>query len=96
MKMIGGYILYGVGMLINVYYFAMLYYIISSWIPALQANAIGRFVEKIVEPYLAIFRKFIPPFGMIDLSPIVAFFVYNFLSGYLYDGVRSVLMMTGL
>lgn len=94
--MIASYIYSGVALLVNAYYFAMLYYIISSWIPALQTNAIGRFVEKIVDPYLAIFRKFIPPLGMIDISPILAFIAYNFLSGYLLDGVYYVLKIIGL
>jgi uncharacterized protein YggT (Ycf19 family) len=32
------------------------------------AAAIGR----LVEPYLGIFRRFIPPFASIDFSPVVA------------------------
>jgi YggT family protein len=33
-----------------------------------------RLVSQVVDPYMAIFRRFIPPIGMIDLSPMVAIF----------------------
>ncbi len=39
------------------------------------ADAILNFLRDVSEPYLRLFRKFIPPLGMIDLSPMVAIFV---------------------
>jgi YggT family protein len=33
---------------------------------------IRRFLDETVEPYIRIFRRFVPSFGMIDISPIVA------------------------
>ena len=45
----------------------------ASWIPELYKFAWMRHVYEYTEPYLAFFRRFIPPFGMIDISPIVAF-----------------------
>ena len=37
-------------------------------------------LSKIVDPFLGIFRKFIPPIGgMIDISPIVALIVLQFV-----------------
>jgi uncharacterized protein YggT (Ycf19 family) len=33
------------------------------------------FLRDVCEPYLRLFRKFIPPIGMLDLSPMVAIFV---------------------
>lgn len=38
----------------------------------LTLRAVTGFVEEVVDPYLNIFRRFIPPIGMFDLSPIVA------------------------
>lgn len=49
-------------------------YIIMSWVPQTKDSPIGIVIGNIVEPYLSIFRRFIPPIGMIDLSPIVAIF----------------------
>ena len=63
----------------NVYSFMLIAYILMSWVPAAQNSAIGRMLEKVCEPYLGIFREFIPPIGMIDISPIVAIFLLNFI-----------------
>ena len=38
-------------------------------------DAVLTFLREVSEPYLAIFRRFIPPLGPLDLSPIVAIFV---------------------
>lgn len=70
-----------------VYRFMLIGYILMSWIPALQESAVGRFLETVCEPYLGFFRKFIPPIGMIDISPIVGLFVLVFIE----TGVYSVL-----
>ena len=32
-----------------------------------------RFIAQYTDPYLNFFKSFIPPIGMIDISPIVAF-----------------------
>ncbi|OCS87596.1 YggT family protein [Caryophanon tenue] len=68
-----------INILFTIYSFAIIAYILMSWIPSLQESAVGQFLAKIVEPYLGIFRKFIPPIGMIDISPIVAIFLLNFI-----------------
>jgi YggT family protein len=50
-----------------------------SWLPNLRENFIGELLAKLVEPYLAPFRKFIPPImGMLDISPVIALFVLQF------------------
>ncbi|MNJ72773.1 YGGT family protein [compost metagenome] len=47
-----------------------------SWVPNVRESFVGELLGKLVEPYLAPFRRFIPPImGMIDISPIVAIFV---------------------
>lgn len=48
--------------------------IISSWIPEWRDTTFIRFVSFYTDPYLNFFRQFIPPIGMLDISPIVAFF----------------------
>lgn len=48
--------------------------ILSSWLPELQGYRIVQFISFYTDPYLNFFRRFIPPLGMIDFSPIVAFF----------------------
>lgn len=60
-----------------------------SWVPSMRENVVGQFIGKIAEPYLAFFRKFIPPLGMIDFSPIVALIALSFIS----QGVTMVFRM---
>ncbi|MGZ4185305.1 MAG: YggT family protein [Solirubrobacteraceae bacterium] len=39
------------------------------------SDAILSFLRDVCEPYLRLFRRFIPPLGMFDFSPIIAIFV---------------------
>ena len=61
----------------NFYEYSMLAYILTSWFPQIKNNFIVEFLEAICEPYLKIFRKIIPPFGMLDISPIAALVVLS-------------------
>jgi YggT family protein len=36
------------------------------------SDALLNFLRDVCEPYLRIFRRFIPPIGMIDITPIIA------------------------
>lgn len=64
--------------LLQVYYYGMIVYFFMSWIPNAQSSKFGRFLQSIYEPFLAPFRKIIPPIGMIDISSLVAIFVLIF------------------
>ncbi len=39
------------------------------------SDALLGFLRDVCEPYLRIFRRFIPPIGMFDLTPIIAIIV---------------------
>ena len=39
------------------------------------SDAVLRFLRDVCEPYLRLFRRFIPPLGMFDVSVIIAIFV---------------------
>src|SRR3989337_1404535 len=57
-----------------VYILLLFAYILSSWIrlpyrPWL--NRVQRFLYDVCDPYLRIFRRFLPPLGPLDLSPLV-------------------------
>ncbi|WP_078554814.1 YggT family protein [Bacillus alkalicellulosilyticus] len=66
----------GIGSLLyfalQIYSWMIIGYILMSWFPNARESSIGQFIGSLVEPFLAPFRKFIPPLGMIDISPIVA------------------------
>lgn len=72
-------IFYIIQQIFTIYTFMIIGYILLSWVPAAQDSAVGRFLASVCEPYLGFFRKFIPPIGMIDISPIVALFALRFI-----------------
>ena len=53
--------------------------IFASWIPDAQQYRFIRFIGFYTDPYLNLFRRVIPPIGMFDLSPIVAFICLGFI-----------------
>jgi YggT family protein len=58
--------------------------IFATWIPEFNESKIVHNVRVLTQPYLAFFRKFIPPFGVLDLSPMVAFFVLQWIKALIY------------
>lgn len=74
--------------LVDVYTMIIFVYVLMSWIPTKRGILadIDNVLAKICDPYLNLFRKFIPPLGgMVDVSPIVALLVLQF-------GLRLILM----
>lgn len=50
-----------------------------SWVPQARESSFGQLIGKVCEPYLGFFRKFIPPIGMFDFSPIIAIFLLYYI-----------------
>lgn len=65
---------------IEIYTYVLIASVLMSWVPSIKESSIGQILTKITDPYLDIFRKFIPPIGMIDISPIVAIIALNLAS----------------
>ena len=80
-------IIYLLYMLLNLYNLVLIVWIILSWLVAFNViNSHNRFVStvmhvlgRLVEPILRHVRKYIPPVGGLDLSPIVVFLAINFV-----------------
>jgi YggT family protein len=67
-----------VDVFIGVYTVLILAYIVTSWIRLPYSpwlNRIQRFLYDVCDPYLRIFRRFVPPLGPLDLSPTVGVLV---------------------
>jgi YggT family protein len=69
--------------LMDIYSYLLIARILMSWVPDVERTSIGQILVRITEPYLGIFRRFIPPLplggGYIDFSPIVAIFAWTFV-----------------
>lgn len=67
-----GYLLYG---LLSVYSLLIFFRIIFGWGMISYANPVMRFLVNATDPILVPLRRMIPPLGMMDISPIVAFII---------------------
>jgi YggT family protein len=71
--------------------------ILTSWIPRMPYNrylaAFLQFISDVTDPYLNLFRRFIPMVrmgpGALDLSPIVATIVLILVSSLLSAAIRG-------
>ena len=69
--------------LVNAYCVIILIYVLMSWIPrgSRIVDEINRVLGKVVDPFLAPFRKLIPPIGgMVDISPIIGLLVLQLIT----------------
>lgn len=72
-----------VNALFTVYIILVFLRVLMSWIPRLPDNtaiqAVAAFIRETTDPYLNLFRRFLPPVGgggfALDLSPIVGIFL---------------------
>lgn len=83
--------------LLLVYILLIFAYIVSSLIFSFggkipysrwSSAALG-FLRDVCEPYLGLFRRFIPPIGPIDISPIVGILVLQFVGGFIIALIRG-------
>ncbi|HMI29051.1 MAG TPA: YggT family protein [Gaiellaceae bacterium] len=59
---------------VYVYSLLILAYIITSWVRmpySVWLNRIQRFLYDVCDPYLRMWRRVLPSFGPLDLSPVV-------------------------
>jgi YggT family protein len=82
--------------LVLVYIVLIFIRILMSWIPRIPYNrylaAVLNFVSDVTDPYLNLFRRFLPPVrlgpGALDLSPIVATLVLIVVSAIVVGLIR--------
>ena len=80
-----------------VYFVLIFIRILLSWIPRMPyypwLRATVDFIHQVVDPYLNVFRRFIPPLGgggmAIDISPILAIIVLIIVRGVVVALIRG-------
>ena len=83
--------------LLTVYVILILAYIVIQFFFAFGArpgyyrwlDTVLTFLRDVAEPYLRIFRRFIPPIGPIDISPIIAIIVLQVVGNLIIGIVRG-------
>jgi len=77
-------------MALSLYMWIIIIRALLSWVNPDPYNPIVRFIYGITEPVLARIRRFLPPLGGIDLSPIVAILAIVFLKQFLIPVLRDM------
>jgi YggT family protein len=86
MEDLRGFLALFVDVLAELIILAILIRVILSWIkPMGSKSKFFMFLFEITEPVLSTFRRFIPRIGMIDISPIIALFVIQFIRVLIID-----------
>lgn len=80
-----------IDILFQIYTLMILARIFGSWVPEWQTHRFMQFLAFYTDPYLNIFRRFIPPLGMIDISPIIAFLVLGVLKQLIQGAAATIL-----
>ena len=83
-----------VSVFVGVYVLLIFAYIITSWIPGGASPTLERarqFLYDVCEPYLRLFRRFIPPIGPLDLSPIAGVFALYVLGRVVNELIERIL-----
>jgi YggT family protein len=78
--------------LITILYWLVIVRALISWVNPDPFNPIVQFLYKTTDPILAPIKKFLPQFGPVDISPIVAFFVLYFLKLFLVSSLVGLAM----
>lgn len=64
-----------INVFISVYALIVFLYVLTSWVRLpYSLNPVQRFLYEVCEPYLRLWRRVLPSFGTLDLSPMVAIF----------------------
>src|ERR687890_2712279 len=85
-----------VGAIFLVYTLLIIAYILSSMFFAFGgripysrwSSAVLGFLRDVCEPYLGLFRRFIPPIGPVDVSPIVAILVLQIVGRLIINAIH--------
>ena len=68
-----------VDLVFTLYTLAFIARALLSWFRISYYHPVARFLIQITEPVLAPLRRFIPPMGGLDLTPMVALFILWFV-----------------
>jgi YggT family protein len=66
---------------VSVYTILILAAVVLSWVRPAGLGRAWEVVDSLTGPYLRIFRRFIPPLGRLDFSPVVALLTLQFAGG---------------
>ena len=93
-------LLYFIDFLLNLFIFLLIAQAVLSWLIVFNVvntrspvvSTIGEFLYRITEPVLRPIRQFLPNFGGIDVSPLVAILIIYFIQIVILGNLREALI----
>ena len=95
-----GFVFFVLGAILQLLLMAIIISAVLSWLFAFDVinhrnrfvNQIAGFLDSVVSPVLAPFRRFIPPLGGIDVSPIVAILIIRGIQLFLLPASHAAIL----
>lgn len=79
---------------LQIYFVLIIIRVLLSWFPTIDwYNQPFNALSQLVDPYLNLFRRVIPPIGGLDLSPILAIFALQLVSQLVATAAASTASM---
>ena len=72
---------------LNLFFFAIIIRAIISWFPQAMSSPLFPALCKVTDPLLNIFKRFIPPLGGMDFSPLFAIIALQLINVVVLSGV---------
>jgi len=79
-----------INVVLGIYIWIVIARAVISWVSADPYNPIVRFLVQVTEPLLSRIRRFLPPMGGIDLSPMLLILVIIFLQSFLAPTLQQL------
>ncbi|GFH42115.1 hypothetical protein Hs30E_06660 [Lactococcus hodotermopsidis] len=71
--------------LLTLYECVLIIYALMSWVPDLAFSGVGRFIERLVRPYLSIFERLPLRFAGIDFTVIAGLLILEVVQRLLFS-----------
>ncbi len=84
---------YVLNTLITLYYYILIIRVLLSWVNPDPYNPIVQMLYKAADPYLNLFRRFIPPLGRVDISAIIGILALVFVQQFLIQSLYQIAAM---
>ncbi|PIE58844.1 MAG: hypothetical protein CSA33_01455 [Desulfobulbus propionicus] len=79
-----------INIVLSVYTWVVIGRAVISWVNADPYNPIVRFLVQATEPALSRIRRYLPPMGGLDLSPMVLILAVIFLQSFLVPTLQQI------
>ncbi|MDW7774193.1 MAG: YggT family protein [Desulfobulbaceae bacterium] len=79
-----------IDIVLSVYIWIVIARAVISWVNADPYNPVVRFLVQVTDPLLSRFRRFLPPLGGIDISPMLLILAIVFLQSFLVPTLQQI------